>query len=659
MTEELTSDVFEAAIGAAPSVKQNLVELEVGEPLASDIPSLNISASVPALAVVGKEAGGLAAPALYVPALAMPSHPMRAKSKNGTWFELSWGVDLRHFGKVLDNRGNDVGPALRNFIAWAAERGAGSLRIPPGTFAVESPVTYVRGVNGLEDPRLWISGYGPQISRLVFDGASVSDGLHIYGNTRRTQFVVRDLGLYADGVIAGSALRLNNWIYAGAIKHRNAMVENVSCMGWDIASEEIPSSVNGADYWGSGIDLTGTFMPYVRNCMVHGKHIADENAVGDWSDGSPMWSTDIGLKLTGCYYPTVADTALDFCQQGLVSYGEEPAENDPANANESEMTALIRVTMAVCKEGIRLVRDGREPSIVRMDGCVLDYRDYGLYSHGNSNGYIRDCEFIQKTFDSQNFAARVAPVDIYLDHNDAIEITGAKHQNNGDPRRVGIHIAETSGSYTSNIRIAGNFVSDNVQMAAYLKLGSGVERVVYEPGIFGGTGIVTEIDESANGAALSLFGPDSSVSVQRHVADALQMVPTGSSSWTPVIWSTQTRISPRIAGDGVFGALSDKSKIVVPRGRGFHRARLRALVEFDTNATGVRKAEIWVNGTTPNPYSASFASVQAVSGDRTVMLICPDDITVSGGDEIQVVVQQSSGASLGVQGRTSLTVSFL
>ncbi|WP_172327802.1 hypothetical protein [Mangrovicoccus sp. HB161399] len=642
MTQTITSSEFEAELGTAPGPKQNLPGLEVGPMMASDIGSVNISESVPAVELAAHEAGSMPSPYLYVPALNQPVHPMRAQSNNGQWFEMAQTVDLRHFGKIVDNRGSDIGPALRNFVAYAREKRGGALVIPPGIFSLESPVEETINLPG-DNMSLGIYGMGTEVSRIVVDGASVSHGPIFTGGNRAPYFHFEKFALLADGRVDGRPLTATLPLNGGSRRNCSLVVRDLLVQGYDA---HMSSGAPYDDHFTKGFDFTGAWRMVFENCHISGPLVNNVKQLDDWTDSSVLWRMEDGLVIDGAYAPIIRDIQFYFVARPVICRGH-PDGAQPAGTIEAERALFHNVRCPTCKIAIEWFRTGAEPELVISD-CFFDFRDHGLKIKGSRLGQIHRNAFFQKTNTNTSWAP---PADIYLDHCIDFNIDHNIHHEAGDTRRVGVRMVDTStatGYVTDRIEIRKNRVTSLAVMSTYFEKGAGTGQAVYEPGAFQGT-VAAEVDDTAadEKASLNLREPYGlSLSL-----DAPGQ-PLADGTWETLAWTA--KLSAHDTVDGAWDAAAP-TQIVIPENRAITRIRLRATVEFGQGGAGLRRLQVLKNGV---PGMDLNIAVPAASGGPSILSGTSDWIEVGGGDVLELRVLQSSGAALSTGSSTTVAASF-
>ncbi|WP_138471700.1 hypothetical protein [Poseidonocella sp. HB161398] len=642
MTQPITSSEFEAELGPAPGPKQNLAALETGPMLASDIPSVNINEQVPAVELVGHDAASMASPYLYVPALNQPAHPLRKRSKNGKWFELAQTVDLRHFGKVVDNRGADIGPALRNFMDFAREKGGGAIVIPPGIFSLESP--FDESVDLPNDNiGIGIYGMGTEVSRLVVDGASVSHGLLFSSTNRAPYFHFERFAILADGRVDGRPLAATLPLNGGARRNCSHVIRDLLVQGYDT---HVTSGYPYDDHFTKGLDFTGAWRMVCENCHISGPIVPNVKQLNDWTDSSVIWRMEDGLVIDGAYAPIIRDIQFYFVARPVICRGHPDGAQDPG-VIEAERALFHNVRCPTCKIGIEWFRTGAEPELVISD-CFFDFRDHGVKIKGSRLGQIHRNAFFQKT---NTNTAWSAPADIYLDHCIDFNIDHNMHHEQGDTRRVGVRMVDTgttAGHVTDRIEIRKNRVTAVSVMQTYFKKGAGTGQAVYEPGAFqGSVAVEVDDDEADEKASLTLREP---------YGLSLSLDAPGQSladdSWETLAWTTKLSAHDRV--DDAWDAAAP-GQIVVPPNHAITRVRLRATAEFAQGEAGLRRLQVVLNGV---PRSDLDIAVPALAGQPAVLSGSTDWVEVGGGDILELRVLQSSGAALGTGASTTLTASF-
>ncbi|MBE3638942.1 hypothetical protein [Mangrovicoccus algicola] len=642
MTQEITSSEFEAELGAAPGPKQNLVELEVGPMMASDIPGVHVNGAVPAVQVVAHEGGAMPAPALYVPALNQPGHPMRRQAANGQWFELAQSVDLRHFGKIVDNRGSDIGPALRNFVDYAREKNGGTVMIPPGIFSLESPVD--ESINLPADNfGIGIFGMGTEISRIVVDGASVSHGPLFSAPNRAPFFQFEKFAILAEGRVNGRPLAATLPLNGGSRRNCSLIVRDLLVQGYDA---HLSAGFPYDDHFTRGLDFTGAWRMLLENCHISGPLVPNVKQMNDWSDSSILWRMEDGLVIDGAYAPIIRDVQFYFVARPVLCRGHPDGPQD-AGAIEAERGLFENVRCPTCKVAIEWFRTGAEPELVITD-CFFDYRDIGLKIKGSRLGQIHRNAFFQKTNTDTSLAP---PADIYLDHCIDFLIDHNMHHEGGDTRRVGIRMVDTSnaqGHVTDRIEIRRNRVTSLAVMSSYFEKGAGTGKAVYEPGAFLGS-VSAEVDDSAatEKAALSLREPYSLFLTLEAPGQSL-----ADNAWQTLGWSALER-ADTVAAEA--WDTETPTRIIIPQNRAITRIRLRATVEFTAGGGGLRRMQVLRNGT---PGKDLNIAVPAQAGAPAILSAGSDWIEVAGGDILELRVLQESGGALAATGATSLTASF-
>ncbi len=642
MTQEIASTEFQAAFGTPPSEKQNLPELQVGPLCATDINLVSISENVPAVPVVAHQPGSMASPYLYVPALNQPRHPLRAQSQNGQWFELEKSVDLRHFGRVIDNRGADIGPALRNFVAYAKEKGGGSVVIPPGLFSLESPVNETLDLPN-ENIGIGIFGHGTELSRIVVDGASTNFGIYFNATNRAAFFQFEKFSLLAEGRVAGRPLRATMPL-GGSRRNCSHIIRDLLVQGYDA---HMNAGKPQDDHFASGFDFSGAWRMVYENNHVSGPiPPVGVKVLNDWSDSSILWRMSDGLLMDGAYAPIVRDAQFYFVGTPVICRGSQPWDDNPP-AIEAERALFHNVRCPTCKTGIFWHRDGAEPELVITD-CFFDFRDYGVNIKGSRLGQVFRNAFFQKT-DTDN--SRTRPADIRLDHCIDFLVDRNFHHESGDRRRRAVLLLDTStaqGHRTTGIEIRRNRLSEVGVIDYFLFKGSGVGKVLYEPGEFAGS-IVGEIDDLTADAPALLELPEP----YRMELTATSGQNVASGAWTSLTWDT-----PVEADDKVVNALAAPGAdvITVPTHRGITRAQMRVNATFASHGTGDRRLEVLKNGA---PVTTGLTlTTRAVAGAPSALAGVSDWIPVTGGDILSVRVRQGSGQVLAMQSPTVLTLSF-
>ncbi|MGB0905000.1 MAG: hypothetical protein ACPGVJ_08895, partial [Mangrovicoccus sp.] len=365
MSQPLTDADFQAALGTPPGDKQNLPETQTGGLLASDIPSVRISEAVTGVSVVGKTGTSLAAPHLYVPALAQPNHNLAEQSRNGRWFELAQTVDLRCFGDVVDNRGADIAPALNNFIDYAREKGGGAVMIPPGMYSIESPV--VGSLDGGSDNfSIAIMGYGTEVSRLVIDGASVSSGPTFSSTNRAGFFRFEGFSLLADGVVNGRPLTATMPI-GGSRRNCSHIVRDLLVQGLDA---HLNAGSPSSDHFTNGFNFSGAWRMVFENNHVAGRIVDSVKTHADWSDSSILWDMADGLLIDGAYAPIIRDSQFYFIGKPILCRGYTPGDPNPPGV-EAERALFQNIRCPTCKTAITWNRTGAEPEFIVTD-CFFD-----------------------------------------------------------------------------------------------------------------------------------------------------------------------------------------------------------------------------------------------------------------------------------------------
>ncbi len=642
MTQNISSSEFEAALGPAPGPKQNLPALEVGPMTAADIATVNVSESVPAVEVAAHEPGSMPSPHLYVPALNQPGHPMRARSNNGQWFELAQTVDLRHFGKVIDNRGSDIGPALNNFVDYAKEKGGGALVIPPGIFSLESPVNHDISLPA-DNIGIGIYGLGTEVSRIVVDGASVSHGPIFTSGNRAAYFHFEKFALLADGRVDGRPLTATMPLNGGSRRNCSLVVRDLLVQGYDA---HLNSGFPYDDHFTKGLDFTGAWRMVFENCHISGPLVPNVKQMNDWTDSSILWRMEDGLVIDGAYAPIIRDIQFYFVARPVICRGHPDGAQAPGTV-EAERALFHNVRCPTCKVAIEWFRTGAEPELVISD-CFFDFRDHGLKIKGSRLGQIHRNAFFQKTNTNTSWPA---PADIYLDHCIDFNIDHNMHHEAGDTRRVGIRMVDTSttaGHVTDRIEIRKNRVTSVAVMSTYFQKEAGTGQAVYEPGSFQGT-VATEIDDSVAtekatlnlrepyGLSLSLDAPGQSLA---------------NDSWESLAWTT--RQSAHATVDSAWSAAAPTA-ITVPPNHAITRVRLRATVDFAQGGGGLRRLQVMKNGV---PGTDLNIAVPAEAGSPSILSGTTDWIEVSGGDVLELRVLQASGAALSTGSSTNVTASF-
>ena len=641
MTQQLTSSEIAAEVGPAPSPKQNLAALEVGPMLASDIPGVSISETVPAVQVVGHDAQSMRTPYLYVPVLNQPTHPLKQQSLNGQWFEMAQGIDLRHFGKVVDNRGADIGPAIRNFVSYAKEKGGGGVIIPPGIFSLASPVDEVIDLPD-DNIALAFFGMGTEVSRIVVDGASVSHGLRFTGANRAPYFQFEKFALLADGIVNGRPLTATLPLNGNSRRNCSHVIRDILVQGYDAhRNQGFPYD----DHFTAGMDFTGAWRMLLENCHISGPLVGNVKQLNDWSETSVLWRMADGLVIDGAYAPIIRDVQFYFVARPVICRGHPAGAQDPGTV-EAERGLFQNVRCPTCKVAIEWYRTGAEPELVITD-CFFDYRDVGVKIKGSRLGQIHRNAFFQKTNTDLTIPA---PADIQLEHCVDFLIDHNMHHEAGDTRRVGIRLLDTStqtGWDTTRIEIRKNRVTSIAVMQTYLTKDANTGQVVYEPGAFLGS-VASEVDDSLSSEKIALDLREPYVLALNHtVPQSLT-----NNAWATVDWTSATRADEVVAGAWSAAA---PDQITVPANRAITRVQLRATVEFVSGGGGVRRLQVLRNGVATNDLNLA---VMAATGAPTVLGGTSDWIAVGGGDVLEVRVLQGSGAAVSTGTSSTLTVSF-
>ena len=305
---------------------------------------------------------------------------------------------------------------------------------------------------------------------------NTSGGISIQSTSRSTEMFVSGIEFLANLKGAGVGLRIT--MPSGGNRH------NRSIALYDVKASVINEN-NNTDYgyFVQSFDFSGCWRPLLTNVVVSGPW--GPGMSDDLSDTSPIYKSEIGINLNGCYGVEVHESYIWSCQVGI--------SNTSTDNPGPEGFILSNTNIVEVKKALVFSRASQEPTIW-ISNCHYNYRDRGLEITGSKLININSC--VPYNVDTlEEFGG--TPEDIFLDNvSMAIISKNIFHFDGNSNRR---NIALIGSTSIDNIFIDNNIFNSLASTAVLI--GSSATSVFIKDNQYPGN-ITTKVDDNSNASTI-------------------------------------------------------------------------------------------------------------------------------------------------------------
>lgn len=341
--------------------------------------------------------------------------------------------NVRDYGAVGDGLADDTAAVQAWTDAVIAAEGTGYA--PPGDYLLESAITHA----SVDEKRFSLVGAGVGVTRFIVPATNTTGGLHFTSTTTRgAQLTARDFTVLTQGVGNGTGLKFS--MSPGGNQHqRSVVLENIEVKGEDITT----------DVFDIGIDLTGTWRPYLRGVVIGGPY--GPGVSSDLTDASPMFVGSYALILDSAYDWTVDNSYIWSAHTAISDIG-----------TDAEAGRLINTVINGCRIGLDRFRTSTEP-VIWIDNSHVNFRDYGLRINGARMVVVQSSHFYNE--DSTNQFTGGAR-DILLDNTERTIVAENVFHFTGATDRINVFL-ETA-TLGTGLLVKGNLFGATAANAVFV-----------------------------------------------------------------------------------------------------------------------------------------------------------------------------------------------
>ena len=526
-------------------------------------------------------------------------------------------VSVKDFGAVGDGVSDDTA-AFR-----AAANTHSAVFVPTGTYRLTDSVTWTN-----KSVRLYGCGKGSSV--LVFD-AGVTTG--VYANNGGSFFSVDicDLTIATKSVAVGTALKID-WpeTYDGRVIHKGT-ISRVQIEGFNGAGGD-----NTTRGWAKGIVYTQACFVSIDDCGILG---LDGGGTATSAQAEKTQS-QIGIEFAGGVFPVDIRITSSYVNCWDVGFRASGAPEGLAFANSTFLSCRVGIWAEPTTfsggigGGSALFRP-----LLSVANCHLHCYQHCIYSRGMIQSNIHDnVLYARKEASQATEIIKIESAGTFFVHHNQLFNAG------GGTDTTGIVLENVVTSQRSN-EVAFNQI-ETMKVGIHLKTTTALIRVfennfVQSAGAFTQATYLDEGNQNILGGFVTTAALDTGTTFS---------VPSGAD--TPIVWNLWLRDDL-----SVYPYLSaGQSRFTIPTSSGIRQIRLTACISSAGISAGDMSVGIAKNG---NLFyeGCAFTRASSAAGMTNVNLIT-GLLNVAEGDYFEVVVNQTSGVSVDLDGfgrRTYLT----
>ncbi|MGH6889063.1 MAG: hypothetical protein ACREHF_07700 [Rhizomicrobium sp.] len=230
-----------------------------------------------------------------------PGHPLSFENGSSWWVIDPDYVTLEAAGAPPPGNG-DCAPAMANVLLYYQQVGLVELKLLERDYILND-ISIVTAQNAPARGSFSITGKGPALSRLIVPYPTNTRGaFSVQFNDSYSHYALRNFSVLASGATGqtsgcGTAIAMNFVRNLSPDDGHCGTLEHVR------VGPLFDSNGNGWSYFLSGVDLSGTPMPFLFDVKVAG--CQGLIAKGNYADTSPRYFAQTLLTIDNCYDPRI------------------------------------------------------------------------------------------------------------------------------------------------------------------------------------------------------------------------------------------------------------------------------------------------------------------------------------------------------------------